>query len=75
MKTDTDGTATAIDLAAMQARFRRMILLVCLCAVVGGAAILAFFAGHQTWGLWVFLATLVSGFAVQLWFVAAIRRG
>ena len=75
MTTDTDDTSAATDLAAMQARFRRMILIVCLCAVVGGAAILAFFVGHQVWGLWVFLATLVSGFAVQLWFVAAIRRG
>ena len=61
-------------LALLRQRFRRMVTALVLC---GGTAILGavcYFAAHQPWGLWLFLAALVSGFAAQVWFVAAIRR-
>ena len=73
--TEPGHPAGQADLAALQAGFRRMMLAVSICAIVGIVAIIAFFAAHQAWGLWVFLAALVSGFAAQVWFVAAIRRG
>ena len=69
-----DGKAGEGEVADLRQRFRRMIIVVSICVAVAVAAAVAFFAAHQAWGLWLFLAALVSGFAAQVWFVAAIRR-
>lgn len=72
----TGGTQVpdAADLAALRARFRRMIAVLVACVVAAIVGIVSYFAAHQAWGLGMFVAALVSGFAAQVWFVAAMRR-
>ncbi len=72
--TSEDESPGQGDVAILRQRFQRMIVVVSVCVAVAIIAIIAFFAAHQAWGLWLFLAALVSGFAAQVWFVAAIRR-
>ncbi len=72
--TDAPELAEAQALAALQLRFRRMVTLMAICGGVAVVGALCFFAAHQPWGLWLFIAALVSGFAAQVWFVAAMRR-
>jgi hypothetical protein len=71
---DAPETAEALALATLRLRFRRMVLVMVICGAVAVLAAICFFAAHQTWGLWLFIAALVSGFAAQVWFVAAMRR-
>jgi cytochrome bd-type quinol oxidase subunit 1 len=71
---DAPETADAQALAALQLRFRRMVGMMLICGVVALVGAVCFFGAHQAWGLWLFIAALVSGFAAQVWFVAAMRR-
>ncbi len=71
---DAPELAEARVLAALQQQFRRMVGLMAICGVVALVAAVCFLVAHQAWGLWLFIAALVSGFAAQVWFVAAMRR-
>ena len=71
---DVPKPTEALALAALQRRFRRMVMAMSVCGLVAVAGAVCFFAAHQPWGLWLFIAALVSGLAAQVWFVAAMRR-
>ena len=71
---DAPETPDPADLTALQSRFRRMVAALALCGAAALAGLVCYFAAHLGWGLWLFVAALVSGFAAQVWFVAAIRR-
>jgi hypothetical protein len=60
--------------AALRARFGRMVAVLVVCVIAAVVGMVCYFAAHQAWGLGLFVAALVSGFAAQVWFVAAMRR-
>jgi len=71
---DPPDAAEALVLAALKLRFRRMVTLMVICGVAALLGAVCFFAAHQSWGMGLFIAALVSGFAAQVWFMAALRR-
>ena len=60
-------------LKALKVRFTRMAVLVVAALVVGMIGLVCYFVGRQPFGLFLFVAALVGGFAAQVWFLAAFR--
>ena len=66
-------TEDEAELAALKGRFQRMAMTVVAALVVGVIGLLCYFVGRQSFGLFLFVAALVGGFAAQVWFLAAFR--
>lgn len=63
-----------VDVQAMRKRLMVMLAVDAVCAVIAVAAAIGAFAMGVGWLQWAFVAALVAGFAVQIWFIAGFRR-
>ncbi len=64
----------AADLAALRARFVRLLAIEGVAGALAVVFALLYFAGHVGWGLPAFVLTLVLAAAAQVWFIARFGR-
>jgi len=62
------------DLAALKARFTKLVAFEGAAAVLAIASLVGYFAAHLAWCLPAFCAVLVVAVAAQIWFIAAFRQ-
>ena len=60
-------------LAALKKRFVVMVAADIACVVLAAVCMVLYFSAHLVWGLAGFVVSLLAGFAVQVWFVSAMR--
>jgi hypothetical protein len=68
----TDQPPPADDTAKLRLRFRRMVLVELIAGAVALLSLIAYFALRLDAGLYLFIASLIGGFAGQVWFVAGM---
>lgn len=64
----------SLDVSRMKRRLTVMMVANVAAALTAIAAIVGYLKFELGWGLGVFVAALVTGFAFQIWFVAGVRR-
>ena len=60
-------------LAALKKRFVVMVAADMACVIAAAVSMVLYFSVHLGWGLVGFVLSLLAGFAVQVWFVSAMR--
>lgn len=68
----TEETPPADETAKLRQRFRRMVMVEVAAGALAVLSLIGYFALRLDAGLFVFIVSLIVGFAAQVWFVAGM---
>ena len=63
-----------MDIALQRRRLFTALAVTAVALIVALAAIVASFGFHQAWGIWLFAAAIVAGFASHGWLMLGVAR-